>query len=101
MKLIGKKSKEWESVKKELKAQYGENPYCRFRGWKCRTYADGFAHTKKRRNMGKWGTDERRDNLLRAIPLCNYCHDTLEMKGEEIMEEEIERLITIEENKNV
>jgi hypothetical protein len=100
MKLTGKRSKEWNKLKDKLKDYYGENPYCRLKSYKCKTYAEGFAHSLKRRNMGKWGSKERENNLLRAVPLCNTCHEILEFMGEEIMEQEIERLILIEENKH-
>lgn len=84
----GKKTAEWDAIRAELKEQFLSMgiTYCEINyDSHCRKHVDGFAHTLKRRNMGKWETEEREANLREVVAACNYCHDKVEMQGEEAM----------------
>ena len=85
--MIGKKTKEWNKVRAELKTEF-ENmgiTTCEIRHKGCwKNNALGFAHTKKRRYV----TD-----LKRVVLACNPCHDWVENSGEVKMEEYLEQII--------
>jgi hypothetical protein len=91
---LGKRGLEWIAEKKVLRTLFPQNPVCAFRGQKCWTYASGFAHVLRRRHLGKVDSEERDFNIRNVIPLCNPCHDYLDVElGEVVGGQEIQRLI--------
>ncbi len=79
---VGKKTKEWIAVRRELKATFKRAGIttCELRLPGCWTdNALGFAHTLKRRNI-------RTPEEFREVALaCNVCHDVIESGSPEEM----------------
>lgn len=77
----GKKTLEWERVRRELKARFlaAGITTCELRLPGCwRDNALGFAHSKKRREIVG-------DEIYEVILACNNCHDQVEIKPHEEM----------------
>ena len=86
LKRIGKKGKEWARERAKLKKEFAGTVYCEVRlPGICQIYATDPAHSRKRRNLGKWGTEERRQNLRAIVAACRACHDWYEKRGESVM----------------
>jgi len=81
MKKAGKRTKDWERVRRNLKPKFERVGIttCELRYEGC--WSDnglGFAHTKKRANLGP-------GELSVVALLCNSCHDKIEILPEEEM----------------
>lgn len=81
LKRLGKKGKQWEKVRRDLVPRFKRAGIttCEL-GYSCcwRDQALGFAHAKKRRNLGP-------GELSLVILACNPCHDQIECLPEEEM----------------
>lgn len=78
LKRLGKKGLAWEKVRRELKVRFERAGItsCEARGYGCWNDSGlGFAHKKKRRNLGP-------GELSEVALLCNICHDRIELLPE-------------------
>lgn len=86
---IGKKGRENQKVNREKKQEHLKSGIvtCELRISPHCTPFDNltWAHSLKRRHMGKWGSDERAANMRESICACVFCHDLAEIRGEVIM----------------
>jgi len=93
---IGKRGRENQKVCREKKQELLNLSIvtCEARLDGC-TYDNylSFAHTRKRRHMGKWESAERELNMKESACLCWNCHWNLEKLGEEKMAEEIRAIM--------
>lgn len=90
MRRIGKKSKTWIDIRKDIKKRFGWAgiTVCEFRFEGCWfNEALGFAHCRKRRKL----TDEEMYHVALA---CNPCHDKLELMSPEEMHDAVHEKIT-------
>ncbi len=84
-----RKTKEWDSVRRELKQKFLEMGItsCELGLEKCtRDNYLGFAHTAKRRKLSH-------EDLYEVALLCNNCHEQIEYGTSEIMAHTIRMLI--------
>lgn len=96
MRQVGKKGQEWANAREQLKDEFDKLGirYCEARFRMCWVYPDGFAHILRRRNFGKWDTEEREANIKDVALLCNPCHDYIDITlGEHLGGLELRRII--------
>lgn len=84
-------------MNREKKAEHEESgiTYCELRISKDCTPNNylSWAHTRKRRHMGKWGSEERAKNMRESVGACWACHWEAERQGEAKMMPIIQRAI--------
>lgn len=105
LRAIGKKGRENARVVREKKREHLRLGLtsCELRiSELCTPFENlAFAHDRKRRHMGKWGTIERAENLRESALSCNFCHDEAELKGESKMQPIINRVIADRANRQM
>lgn len=75
MKRVGKKTREWDTVRADLKKRFAAAGIteCELKRPGCwRNNGLGFAHSLKRRNI------TNPENLREVVLACNVCHDQIE-----------------------
>lgn len=90
LKRLGKKGLAWEKCRRELKTKFKRAgiTFCERCGYDNHL---GFAHTKKRRNLGP-------GELSVVALLCNACHDQIEILPEPEMTKIVLDIITNRSN---
>lgn len=95
IKRLGKRGLAWEKCRRELKVKFQRAGItsCEARGFGCwRDSGLGFAHKKKRRNLGP-------GELSEVALLCNICHDRIELLPEQEMTAIVTQIIDSRPNK--
>jgi hypothetical protein len=103
LRTIGKKGKENAKINREKKAEHIRNGIqtCEVRFKDCTPFDNlTWAHSLKRREMGKWESSERDFNMHESILGCQNCHRVLdEVMGHAEMRAKVKEIIAERPNR--